>query len=247
MAKARVAALSPKMDELGAASNNARMYREGMIRSTVLAGALAILTAACGPEFTSAPGGNDAGGDANGGNGGMAGTGGETSTGGMSPTGGTGGGGGSPDGGGGAAGCNPNEPDSITVESEDECFKGVQFDVGGANIVQEGSTPDSVACQTTPYCMRNLQPGGFGFLTVKNTVNGSITLRHMAEIKNPGLYALCVNDYPATPGPSQEAMREKFMSGGFTPLAANPASNPVTLAFSCPQGDWVAYRIDIQP
>ena len=219
------------------------------IRNAVLAGAAVILTAACGPEFSAGPGTSDGGIDSNGG-GGTGGSAGGTNTGGTIHPGGSGGtaghpeGGGGQGGGGGQPGCNPGEPGTLTVMSDNECIKGLQTTSGGSVIVSEGSTPDNVACQATPYCMKNINSGDYGFLAVKNTVDGCITVRHTAPIKNPGLYAWCVDNFSAPPGPTQAEMQAKLLSGGYTQVAANPASDPVTICFSCPQGNWVSYRID---
>jgi len=200
-------------------------------------------------------GGGGAGGiiEGGGGSGGIAGgvVGGKGGVGGMGGVGALGGIGGVPVGGSGGQGgsapsCNPADPNSITVMSDDECFKGLQFNSGGSAIIPEGSTPDGVACQQTPYCMTNVEPGSFGFLTVKNTVNGCITVYHTAQLKNPGLYGLCVNSFSAPPGPSQSEMQGEFLSGGYAQVSANSGDDPVTLCFTCPQNDWVAYRLDVQ-
>jgi hypothetical protein len=128
--------------------------------------------------------------------------------------------------------CDPNAPDSVTVDAVSPKFKAELLENDGATINQAFTTPDGVPYASVPYCATNIKngPGVYTVFAVeKDLISTSqcFTLKHTKQYKTPvGWTFVCIDKNLATV--TQSDIKTAVMGGGYA-ANGNPNANPLTL------------------
>jgi hypothetical protein len=128
--------------------------------------------------------------------------------------------------------CDPNAPDSVTVDAVSPKFKAELLEDDGATINQAYSTPDGVPYADVPYCATSIKngPGVYTVFAVEKDTGSTgqcFTLKHTKQYKTPvGWTFACVGKQLADV--TQSDIKTSVMGGGF-PVVNDPNANPLTL------------------